>query len=33
MKLFIVSVLGGLLPLLLFALSVRILEKELRPFL
>jgi hypothetical protein len=32
-KLFIVSVLGGLLPLLLFALSVRILEKELRPFL
>lgn len=33
MKLFIVSVLGGLLPLLLFALAVRILEKELRPFL
>ena len=33
MKLFIVSVLGGLLPLLLFALAVRVLEKELRPVL
>lgn len=33
MKLFIISVLGWLLPLLLFALAIRVLEKELRPVL